>query len=492
MTPEQQLTKQIRSYFDDPLGFVNYVFPWKAEGTAFEHEDGPDAWQEDILRELSDKCRGSLEDSIQIAVASGHGIGKSALVAWIILWFISTREHPQLVVTANTKTQLTTKTWRELSKWHNLAINKHWFTWTATKFYAVDHPSTWFASAIPWSEHNSEAFAGTHEKYVLVIFDEASAVHDSIWEVASGAMTTLGAMWIAFGNPTQNTGRFKECFKNGRFAHRWITRQIDSRTCKKTNKKQLEEWVDDYGEDSDFVRVRVKGEFPRASNAQLISNEVVDIARSRDHHPDVYRHMPITIGCDIARYGDDQTVILVRQGAKIIEVKKFRELSTMQSASHIAATEDEYRSLSRDIIVFVDIVGLGAGTYDRLVELGRNPIGVNGGSSPADRKRYFNLRAEMWCNTRTWLRDVGQLPKDDELKDDLTGVQYGFSASGQIQLEKKEDMKKRGLRSPDCGDALAMTHAYPNMSMRRGRLMYDEDEYDAYPDIPRSQSITGY
>ena len=178
----------IANLYNDPLKFVYYVFPWGDAKTVLADEDGPDTWQIDVLTTISTKLQETdaltdkevLTAAIRIAVASGHGIGKTALVSWIILWFISTRDHPQIVVTANTLNQLTNKTWRELAKWKKLAIHGDWFEWTATKFYLKGEPETWFASAIPWSEHNSEAFAGTHEKHVLVIFDEASGISDTM------------------------------------------------------------------------------------------------------------------------------------------------------------------------------------------------------------------------------------------------------------------------------------------------------------------------
>ena len=227
------LAECTQRYFYDPLGFVMWAFPWGKEGTPLaptpqDPNPGPDVWQAEFLNELGQKCHDTLEGAIQFAVSSGHGIGKSSLVAWIILWFMSTRPNPQLVVTANTRTQLNSKTWRELAKWHRMALNKDMFEWQATTFKMVFAPKTWVATAIPWSENNPEAFAGTHEKYVLVIFDEASGIADIIWEVTRGAMSTDGAIWICFGNPTKPTGRFRQCFPGGNMAHRWVSRQIDS------------------------------------------------------------------------------------------------------------------------------------------------------------------------------------------------------------------------------------------------------------------------
>ncbi len=443
----------------DPLGFVHFAFPW-GEG-ALAGEDGPDKWQEETLRDIGEAVRAGA-GAIQISVRSGHGVGKSALVAWVILWFSSTRPHPQGVVTANTKTQLTTKTWRELAKWHRLAINRDWFEWTATKFALKQHPETWFVSAIPWSENRPEAFAGTHEKDVLLIFDEASAIPDIIWETAEGAMTTPGAIWLAFGNPTRNKGRFKEC--SGKFRHRWQNKKVDSRNAKKADKAKVNQWVEDYGEDSDFVRIRVKGEFPRAGSTQFISEELVTAAQNREIPPGAYAHAPVVIGVDVARYGDDQSVIYVRQGLHTRKVRKFREKSTMELASYVA---EEIREQDPDA-VFVDVVGIGAGVVDRLRQLGFSVIEVNAGERAMNPKEFFNRGAEMWSKMRDWLK-VGYIPKDTELKDDLTGRQYGFDNKERLQLEKTEDMKSRGLASPDTASSLSTTFAMPVQDRDKGR-----------------------
>ena len=214
------LARDLSAFYADPLGFVLYVFPWGKKGTRLADEAGPDEWQITFLDELGKAVREGMDvaDALPMlfAVASGHGIGKTALISWIILWFISTREFPQIVVTAGKKDQLTSKTWRELAKWNKLSINGHWFVWTATKLEHALYPDMWYAHAIPWSKNAPENFAGTHEKHVLVLYDEASAIDDVIWEVTDGAMTTPNAMWIAFGNPTKNTGRFFDCFNKFR------------------------------------------------------------------------------------------------------------------------------------------------------------------------------------------------------------------------------------------------------------------------------------
>ena len=442
------LVDEIGACFGDPLRFVRFAFDW-GHGDLAGH-DGPDEIQTEVLETIRDNCL-TVEDALRIAVASGHGIGKTALVAWIILWFMSTRVKCAGVVTANTRDQLTTKTWRELALWHGRAINKDWFKWTATKFYQVDHPDTWFIGAIPWTKERSEAFAGLHARDVLVIYDEASAVDDAIWEVSEGAMTTTGAMWIALGNPTRNTGRFRECF--GRFKHRWITKQVDSRNSRFANAAQLQQWVDDYGEDSDFVRIRVKGAFPRAGSNQFISSEWVSIAQKNEG----VGTGPRVLGVDVARFGDDQTVFCMRNGDKVEFIRKYRNLDTMQTAARVA---EVIRTEEPDA-THIDGVGVGGGVVDRLRQMNFEVTDINAGRAALDGKTYYNLRAEMWANMKEWL-ERGDIPADDmELEADLIGPEYGFDNTNRIQLEKKDDMKKRGLASPDVGDALAMTFAVP-------------------------------
>jgi hypothetical protein len=382
---------------------------------------------------------------------------------------MSTRPHLSGVVTANTTSQLNTKTWRELALWHKRAINKHWFKWTATKFFHVDHPETWFVAAIPNTEHNSEAFAGLHAKHVLIIYDEASGIPDKIWEVTEGAMTTPRAMWFVFGNPTKNTGRFVDCFTKD--AKRWEHHQIDSRTCKMTNKEELNEWVKTYGEDSDFVRVRVRGVFPRTGSMQFVSTEQVDMAMLRDMPFEAYCMQPVVIGVDVARYGDDKTVITMRQGRKLVEQRKFRGKNTMEIAVEVALAVKEFRAA----VTFVDGVGVGAGVVDRLRQLGYEVIEVNAGSKPTDTELYYNKRAEMWDRVRSWLRSGADIPVDPELRTALIGLEFGFDDKERIRLERKIDMKKRGLDSPDEGDSLAHTFAEELGDMKRQSFEPDDN-----------------
>jgi hypothetical protein len=468
---EAELLAAVASCARDPLRFVQFAFPWN-EGELAGHP-GPDKWQAEILAMIRDGLL-SPGEAIRIAVASGHGPGKSALVSWCILWSLATMVDTRGVVTANTATQLHTKTWAELAKWHRLCICGYWFVLTATAIYSADprHEKTWRIDCISWSETRTEAFAGLHNqgKRIVVLFDEASAIHQTIWEVTEGALTDKDTQifWGCFGNPTRNTGRFRECFPGGRFHHRWRTRQVDSRKARLTNKEEIAEWIRDYGEDSDFIKVRVRGMFPRAGSMQFIPSDLVEAATAADRDPPVGLYDPFVMGVDVARFGDDKSVIRFRRGrdARSIPPVKMRGADTMQ----IAAKVSELYHRHRPDTIFIDGGGPGGGVVDRCRQLRLPVIEVQFGAA-ADREHisqegavvYCNKRAEMWGGMRGWLIG-GAIDDDPELKADLVAVEYGYTMKDgrdAIILEKKEHMKKRGLASPDDGDALALTFSYP-------------------------------
>jgi hypothetical protein len=448
----------------DPYRFVLYAFPWGEPGELAEH-DGPDEWQRDVLIQIRDGLNPAA--ALQIAVASGHGPGKSGLVAWLILWSLATFEDAKGICTANTEVQLRTKTWAEVSKWYRLFIGKHLFHLTATAIYAAnpEHEKTWRIDAIAWSERNTEAFAGLHNqsRRVCVFFDEASAIPDVIWETTEGALTDADTeiIWCAFGNPTRNTGRFRECW--GKFRERWLTYQVDSRTAKLTNKEQIAIWLKDYGEDSDFFRVRVRGVFPRAGSMQFIASDVAEAAMSPERQVDATVFDPLVMGVDVARFGDDASVIRLRRGrdARTIPAIKLRGVDTMTLAAKIM---EVFQAHHPDAI-FIDEGGVGGGVVDRCRFLRLPVVGVQFGAK-ADQSyatqdgliAYANKRAEMWGTMRQWLIG-GMLEKDPDMLSDLTGVEYGYrmvDGRDAIQLESKADMKRRGLASCDNADALCL------------------------------------
>ena len=459
--PENSLVELIGLLDHDPLQFVYDAFEWGSGELA--DFDGPDEWQVATLTEIGNQLSAgaiTTQEAIQIAVASGHGIGKSALVSWIILWAISTKADTKGVVTANTENQLKTKTWAELAKWYRLCITRSWFKFTATALFSIDeeHEKTWRIDMVAWSERNTEAFAGLHNKgsRVLLVFDEASAIHDMIWEVSEGALTDSDTeiIWCCFGNPTQNIGRFRECF--GKFKHRWVTKQIDSRTVKMTNKKQLQKWVDDYGEDSDFVRVRVRGVFPSASANSLFGPDDVDASMAMVHPIGSQDHAAIILGVDVARQGDDQSTISRRQGMVAWPIRMMRIPDTMMVASQVSQEIDKTLA---DACFVDESGGYGAGVVDALRQIGKDPIGVQFGGKALD-NRYFNKRSEMYFELAKWVKSGGNLPDDKELKEELCATTYTFQGD-KFRLCDKDDIKSAIGRSPDKADGLALTFAFP-------------------------------
>lgn len=480
-----QLIEDIASFRHDPLGYVLYAFEW-GEGELKEHS-GPRQWQREVLQVIGDKLKSGelkgISEAIQYAVASGHGIGKSALVAWIILWSMSTFEDTRGVVTANTDGQLSTKTWPEVSKWYRLAVNKAWFTLTATALFSsqAEHEKTWRFDVVPWSDHKTESFAGLHNagKRVVLIFDEASAISDKIWEVSEGALTDADTeiIWLAFGNPTRNTGRFRECF--GRQRHRWTTKQIDSRTVDGTNKVQIQKWVDDYGEDSDFVRIRVRGLFPRASTMQLIPTDLVGEAMRREARSNLTD--PLIMTLDIARGGDDNCVFRFRRGLDARTIPPVRiPGSEVKDSMRLVAKAIELLDFYKPHTFFYDGTGVGGPVGDRIQQLGYSVFEVQFGASSPDAK-CANLRAYMYMRCKEWLQAGGAVDNDPILEQDLTSVEYTHDKKDRILLESKEHMKARGLASPDDGDALVMSFAFPVAPIsHNGEPAHAKTEYDPY------------
>jgi hypothetical protein len=468
LTHDEELQEACVRFRDDPESFVRFMYDWKEE--ALKDWDGPDKWHCEVFQAIKDYLAGPETQPLQLAIASGHGAAKTTFVAWMIEWFMSCRPHPQVVCTANTETQLNTKTWRELAKWHKLSAVRDWFDWTATSFYLKAHPDTWKANAIPWSENNSEAFAGTHEESVLVVFDEASKISDKIWEVTDGIFTTKKNIWLVCGNGTRNTGRFYECFhKHKRF---WKTWNIDSRTCKAANKDYLDRLITQYGgEDQDQSKVRVRGLFPASATRQLISTESVE--KAMDFQAEGWDLLPKVLGCDIARFGENSSVLIYRQGRKVFEPIVLPKQDLMQTA-HVIAEE---MKKGRPIQTFVDGSGIGAGVVDRLRQLNFPVVDVNGGNSSLN-PRFLNKRAEMWWAGKEFIEN-GQceLPKDSKLKDELTCTEYDYTDKGRIRLDRKTDIMEQYGFSPDRADALMLTFAYPVSDYSEMSLELDPPVY---------------
>jgi hypothetical protein len=467
-----QLADEVSQFYADFYGFVMFAFEWGV-GDLIGFE-GPDDWQREFMLDVGEEVvnRGfngvDPVDPIMFATASGHGIGKSAEVAWLVLWIKSTRPHSKGVLTANTGDQLRTKTMAELAKWRKRCITGHWFEMNAMSMVHKLHPETWRIDAQTCREENAEAFAGLHaaDSTPYYIFDEASAIPEKIWEVSKGGLTDGEPMHFAFGNPTRNSGSFRECF--GRQKHRWNTRQIDSRTAKMTNKKLIQEWIDDYGEDSDFVRVRVRGMFPRGGDMQFIPSDSVFDSMKRG--PGRYLgDDPLICGVDLARGGADNCMIQFRRGRdakseKIYRIPGEKSRDSMRVVSLLCTVLDRHVP----DVTFLDETGLGGPIADRMCQLGYHVIGVNFGSDADDKKKYRYKVAEMWWRMREWIMGGGSIPDDPQLERELTTREYWHNDKDQLVLESKKDMQD----SPDWADALALTFAYhvPKREIPRGML----------------------
>lgn len=487
---------ELAKCYDDPLRFVMWAFPWGElpetsvvrlkEPWASRYPNckfGPDEWACQMLDDIGAfvKARGfdgsQAVDPIRMAVSSGHGIGKSAFTAWLVCWIMATRPNCKGVVTANTANQLETKTWAEITKWMRRSLVADMFDMKATSIVSKESPESWRVDALTCREENAESFAGLHaaSSTPFYIFDEASAIPAAIYEVAEGGLTDGEPMMFLFGNPTRSSGRFYDCFHAK--AKFWDIRKVDSRTCHITNKKQIQQWLDEYGEDSDFFRVRVMGEFPNASSAQFIPTKAVEEAMSRPGGG--LRANLAIIGVDVARYGNDETVIFYRIGRDgRLPFERYRGLSTVEVVSKVKAAIARIRRLGfEEVRVHVDEGGVGGGPVDVLQDDGYFEVyGVNFGWSADDPTAYRFKRDEMWGRMKEWIKNKGLLPQDEGLLADLISPEYEILPNGAIKLESKDSMKKRGLHSPDIADALALTFAY---------------ELPEYQSAPRTENVQG-
>ena len=470
---EQELMSRLWSpaIKDNPLAFVMYCYPWGEKGTPLENFTGPRKWQREILLDIAEHIKqnnGKVDfDVMREAVASGRGIGKSALVSWLEHWMLSTRIGATVIVSANSESQLRSVTWAEITKWLSMSINSHWFEVSATRVM----PAKWLTELVErdlkkgtrywgvegrlWSAENPDAYAGVHNyDGVMVIFDEASGIDDSIWSVTSGFFTenTPHRFWLAFSNPRRNSGYFYEAFHSKR--EFWKNRNIDARQVEGTDKNVYEQIIDEYGSDSVQAHVEVYGMFPNASDDQFISVNVVDEAMQREKYKD--NTAPIIIGVDPARFGSDSTVIAVRQGRDVIAIKRHKGDDTMETVGRVIEAIEEYKPA----LVNIDEGGLGAGVVDRLKEQRYKIKGVNFGNKAKNGMMYGNKRAEMWGDMREWLKSAA-IPSDRYLKSDLISPMMKPDSKGSIFLESKKDMRARGLASPDAADAIALTFAFP-------------------------------
>lgn len=466
--PDLALAEEISGYYDDPLGFVLFAYPWGDPGP-LEGETGPDDNQREFLESLSQEVKRRRFDGnepvmpIQMSETSGHGTGKSAMGAWLADWILSTRPHSIGTVTAGTFTQLEDRTWAALRWWTKLCITAHWFDIQARSIHHKSYRETWKVVAQTCKEENAQSFAGQHAKTSTswYLFDEASEVPDKIWETAEGGLTDGEPMFFAWGQPVRNTGEFyRVCF--GDKKDRWNHRRVDSRTSRFTNKELIAQWINDYGIDSDFVKVRILGLPPSADELQYIDSGRIEAAKERSVY--AFPDEPLIAGFDVSGGGKAWNVIRFRRGLDgrpadmpPIRIPGEHDPERSQRVGICAELLRDRRPGRNIAAMFVDSA-FGAAIVVRLKSMGFTNIHeVNfGGTSPDP--HCANMRAYMYSKAKEWLL-LGALPDDRNLCGQLGLPGYHINNSGKLVLESKQSIQERGESSPDDADAFALTFA---------------------------------
>ena len=434
-----QLDAFVALYRRDPVAMVTDVF-----GVT------PDAWQVEALEAYG---RGER----RISIRSAHGVGKTAVVSWMAAHHILTRFPQKCAVTAPSSPQLWDAFWAELLHWLrmlpdgllNLLVMK------TDKVELATAPESSFITARTSRQDQPEALQGIHSDYVLLIVDEASGVPERIFEAAAGSMSGENATTILIGNPIRTTGLFH--LSHTRLKSDWVTFHVSAFDSPRVSQKFIDEMARRYGEHSNVYRCRVLGEFPLTDSDTVIPFELVEEAQTRDVLPNP--EAPIIWGIDVARFGGDRSALCKRKQNIVLEpIKIWRDLDLMQLTGAIKTEYDESKNRPEELLI--DVIGIGAGVVDRLRELGLPARGVNVSESPAMKDRYRNLRAELWFLCKEWFskRDC-RIPADATLTTELTAPKYFFTSSGKLQVESKEEAKKRGLPSPDAADAMVLTFA---------------------------------
>ena len=424
---------------DNPVSFVEEAL--KAT---------PEDWQREALEALATDDR--------VAIRSGHGVGKSAFLSWLILWWLSTRTPAKVGCTAPSSHQLEDVLWSEVRLWLRRlpeALSAQ-FEITTSRIELKDAPGVNFAVARTAREEKPEALQGLHSENMLFLVDEASGVPSKIFEVGQGSLSTPGAKLVLAGNPTRTDGYFFNAFHRWRDA--WWTRRVSCEESNLVGSKYGAEVASQYGIDSNVYRVRVLGDFPTSEDDVVIPIDLCEAAIERDVASTRYATV---WGLDVARFGDDRSALAKRKGNRLVApVEYWRGQDTMQTAGRVFEQYRECLSSDRPSEILVDVIGIGAGVHDRLRELGLPSRGINVGESASFSDKYVRRRDELWFNAREWFEKRDCSIFDDEaLIAELTSVHYSITSAGKILVESKDQMKKRGLPSPDLADAFILTMA---------------------------------
>jgi hypothetical protein len=423
----------------DPVAFVTDLWP----------EVRLEAFQVDALRSLADHGR--------VSIRSGHGVGKSAMASWAVLWYMSTRFPCKVPITAPTAHQLEDVLWPEIGSWLQRmpASMRDQFVLKADRLTLKADATNSFAAFRTGNKANPDALQGFHSDHILFVLDEASGIDDRVFEVAEGALSTPGARVLMTGNPTRASGYFYDSHHSQR-AH-WHTVAVPCTSSSRVSTDYVERMLR-YGEDSNVYRVRVLGEFPRSDDDAVIPLEWVEMAIGRDVK--TVKIEPVW-GLDVARFGDDRTALAKRQGNRLLEpVRTWRNLDTMQVSGTVLREYEDTPHDKRPSAILVDVIGIGAGVVDRMKEMGLPVRGINVAERPSVDGRYMRYRDELWFKGREWFEEMDvTMPDDQELVGELCTVAYEITSTGRIQVQSKEKMKRDGKISPDLADAFLLTFA---------------------------------
>lgn len=431
----------VKRYHKAPVAFVEEVL-----GVT------PDPWQKQLLELLAAGER-------KVSVRSGHGTGKSTVASWAMLWYMLTRVPVKVVVTAPTASQLFDALFGECRRWAKLlppAVGEL-LEIKSDRIELKASPEEAFISARTSRSEQPDALQGVHAEWVLLVVDEAPGVSEAVFESAGGSMSGHNATTLLLGNPTRTKGYFYDTFH--RLSGEWKNLHVSSISSPRVSREYIAEMSSRYGEGSNAYRVRVLGEFPLADDDTMISLEIAQAAVDRDvvQNPDA----AILWGLDVARFGTDSSALCKRQANLVLEpIKTWRNLDLMSLTGAVLHEWESTEFKQRPAEILVDSIGLGAGVVDRLRELKLPVRGINVGESPAIKGQYMNLRAELWGKAKGWLeaRDC-KLPRDEQLVNELSSPRYSFMSNGKLKLESKDDMKRRGLASPDRADSFVLTFA---------------------------------
>lgn len=423
----------------------------------------PDGWQHEVLMAVGTGER-------RISVRSGHGVGKSTVAAWTMLWFLLTRYTCKVVVTAPTSAQLFDALFAEVKRW----VRELPETWRELLEVKTDRielkaaPNECFISARTARAESPEALQGVHADYVLLVVDEASGVAEAVFEAAIGSMSGANATTLLLGNPTRTSGFFFDTHHKNRDS--WWTRRVSCLDSRRVSPEFVREVAQAYGEESNAYRVRVLGEFPTADDDTIIPLHLAEAAVGRDIVPSP--SWGRVWGLDCARFGDDASVLTKMHG-RVVPAPPLRwvKLDTMELAGRVKAEWDATPEAERPAEINVDAIGIGAGVADRLREMGLPARAINVSESPALKGGYRNLRTELWFKGRDWFSAADcSLPKGCEmLVADLVSVKYSVAdSSGQILAEPKTETKRRLRRSPDYADSFLLCLASDAVTARFG------------------------